>query len=514
MRAKSNLRDKGQGTSHTETKNSKGAKKNEEEFYNKVANRSAQIDHLVNQIPLKSAIQKSKDRHYKKVIKDSVRSINKNESLEEALALLEGAIRDFFLGSEKKDPATKSAVGRTLRGKEATYNKHVDDIEKYATRAEGAKGYRAQVNREKADDAERKAEAANKDLRKTKGEYLDILRKDKGLSNPQAHAVLKRAVGESIQEMLEIVEGLFVKDGRGDLLDDIDTALGSPIKKKIKDIENRITGCKQKRVQEALDLMEEILSETSYERKMELLRKREENAEQANVNAFKDLIKGYVVGVTPEEKAKAEQDFAKSQAKNLEAQGKLNKARRLVQNSGKKKVNEALDLMEEIINELNVFTVGKVNALRRKQADDAIKTTKHYNSATADENGMYYGGSQGSIEDNIKNAADKIRKRDRNEDLSNRYVQRKTNNPSKTIDDVHNLTQKTGEKLLKSGGDTKVLDKSTATAVKEFKKAEDNWAKKNPNKPKTGLVYSKENSASGSMAPKYKTKGLKLDPVK
>ena len=184
-----------------------------------------------------------------------------NKDLKEALELLEGALKDFFLGTEKKDPATKSAVGRTLRGKEATYNKHVDDEIKYTERAEGAKGYRAQVNQEKADDAGRKAVEANKDLRKTKGEYLDILRKDKGLTNPQAHAVLKRAVGESVQEMLELVEGLFVKDGRGDLLDDIDTALGSPVKKKIKDIENRMTGCKQKRVQEALDLMEDIINE-------------------------------------------------------------------------------------------------------------------------------------------------------------------------------------------------------------------------------------------------------------
>ena len=184
-----------------------------------------------------------------------------NKDLKEALELLEGALKDFFLGTEKKDPATKSAVGRTLRGKEATYNKHVDDEIKYTERAEGAKGYRAQVNQEKADDAGRKAVEANKDLRKTKGEYLDILRKDKGLTNPQAHAVLKRAVGEFVQEMLELVEGLFVKDGRGDLLDDIDTALGSPVKKKIKDIENRMTGCKQKRVQEALDLMEDIINE-------------------------------------------------------------------------------------------------------------------------------------------------------------------------------------------------------------------------------------------------------------
>ena len=311
-----------------------------------------------------------------KARRDSKKINGPYESLEQALSLLEGAIKDFFLGTEKKDPATKSAVGRTLRGKEATYNKHVDDIAKYSKRAKGAKGYRAQVNQEKAADAERKATEANKDLRKTKGEYLDILRKDKGLTNPQAHAVLKRAVGESVQEMLELVEGLFVKDNRGDLLDDIDTALGSPVKKKIRDIKNRMTGCKETKVHEAFELMEQILMETSYERKMELLRKREENADQANVNAFKDLIRGYVVGATPEEKAKAEQDFAKSQAKNLEAQGKLNKARRLVQNSGKKKVNEALDLMEEIINELNDEVKVKAGIKRLENARNAYQDFK------------------------------------------------------------------------------------------------------------------------------------------
>ena len=147
---------------------------------------------------------------------------------------------------------------------------------------------------------------------------------------------------------------------RGDLIDDVSkTVTGNTLHQHIENAANKVVKPvkpedKIKKVGEAFELMEEILSETSYGRKMELLRKREENAEQANVNAFKDLIRGYVVGVTPEEKAKAEKDFAASQAKNLEAQGKLNKARRLVQNSGKKKVNEALDMMEEIINEVSV----------------------------------------------------------------------------------------------------------------------------------------------------------------
>ena len=259
----------------------------------------------------KDKIKASIERYNKK--------LSKNESLEQAISVIESFI------AEVRDPITRSAVGMTLRGKKANYDQHADDAIKYSERAKGAKGYRAQVNREKAEDAGRKATEANKDLRKTRSEYLDILRKEKGLTNPQAHAVLNKAIGE------------------------------------------------------AFDLMEEILMETSYEKKMELLRKREENADQANVNAFKDLIRGYVVGATPEEKAKAEQDFAKSQAKNLEAQGKLNKARRLVQNSGKKKVNEALDLMEEIINEVSdrVYRIGKNKAADIGNAqEEAAKTAE------------------------------------------------------------------------------------------------------------------------------------------
>lgn len=188
------------------------------------------------------------------LIKNNRKKFTNRESkdLKEALELLEGAIKDFFLGSEKKDPATKSAVGRTLRGKEATYNKHVGDEIKFAKRAEGAKGYRAQVNQEKAEDAGRKAEAANKDLRKTKGEYLDILRKNKGLTNPQAHAVLKRAVGESIQEMFELIEGLYntneaknifgKETDRGSLEDDISTTVtGKTLNQHIEDGVKKVT---------------------------------------------------------------------------------------------------------------------------------------------------------------------------------------------------------------------------------------------------------------------------------
>lgn len=68
---------------------------------------------------------------------------------------------------------------------------------------------------------------------------------------------------EALEEIKNVAEGLFVKDNRGDLLDDIDTALGSPAKKKLSDIKSKMTGCKETKVHEALDLMEEIINEVS-----------------------------------------------------------------------------------------------------------------------------------------------------------------------------------------------------------------------------------------------------------
>lgn len=198
-----------------------------------------------------------------------------------------------------------------------------------------------------------------------------------------------KKVSEALSVMNDIVNTILERKNifgheegnRGDLIDDVSqTVTGKTLNQHIENTANKVakpvkTEDKIKKVGEALELMEQILMETSYERKMELLRKCEENADQANVNAFKDLIRGYVVGVTPEEKAKAEQDFTKSQAKNLEAQGKLNKARRLVQNSGKKKVDEAFDLMEEIINEVSAGYVKKkaeaVIDKRKAEADHA-----------------------------------------------------------------------------------------------------------------------------------------------
>lgn len=69
-----------------------------------------------------------------------------------------------------------------------------------------------------------------------------------------------------IEEIKNVAEGLFKKDERGDLLDDIDTALGSPVKKKLADIKTKMTGCKETKVHEALDLMEEIINEVSVKR--------------------------------------------------------------------------------------------------------------------------------------------------------------------------------------------------------------------------------------------------------
>ena len=77
---------------------------------------------------------------------------------------------------------------------------------------------------------------------------------------------VNKSLKEALEEIKQVVEGLFVKDGRGDLLNDIDNALGSPVKKTAKDMVKQCTGCKQKKVNEAIELMEEIINEVSVSR--------------------------------------------------------------------------------------------------------------------------------------------------------------------------------------------------------------------------------------------------------
>ena len=363
MRAKSSLEDKDQGTKHTETKNSKGAEKNEDEFYAKVMKRPAQIDHLVNQIPLKSSVQKSKDRHYKKVIKDGVRSINKNEAYDEIIGFLSDLL------AEAKDPVYSNIVSKELRGEKAIRDQHSDDMVKYADRADKATGYRKQVNLERAADADKAATEASKKFRKHKGEVLDYFRK-KGDNNVEAHKKLSRMMGayealdviesiikeiiseeenwepakyknkwhvydktsctysavkggkkgaekkakelntaypeqkakvdpfyealDTIEEIKNVAEGLFKKDERGDLLDDIDTALGSPVKKTVKDIEDRMTGATQKKVSE--NLSDQInkkfkKGEISLDKAFELDKKVEDNmSKEKNAQEYADEL--------------------------------------------------------------------------------------------------------------------------------------------------------------------------------------------------------------------------------
>lgn len=159
---------------------------------------------------------------------------------------------------------------------------------------------------------------------------------------------------------------------------------------------------------------------------------------------------------------------------------------------------QIIRIVEEYINELNVFTVGKVNALRHKAADDA--RVQLGNLKQAPTNAM------------VKNANKAIEKAEKNDKLSNKYVQMKTGNPSKNIKDVHKFTEKTGRKLISSQGDTNALDADVKRTVKDFQKAENRWAQKNPSKPKTGLVHAEHNPVYGGASKRYKS--LNLDHVK
>lgn len=99
---------------------------------------------------------------------------------------------------------------------------------------------------------------------------------------------------DTIKEIKNVAEGLFKKDERGDLLDDIDTALGSPVKKTVKDIEDRMTGAKQKKVSENLnDQIGKKLEkgEISLDKAFELDKKVEDNmSKEKNAQEYADEL--------------------------------------------------------------------------------------------------------------------------------------------------------------------------------------------------------------------------------
>ena len=117
---------------------------------------------------------------------------------------------------------------------------------------------------------------------------------------------------DTIEEIKNVAEGLFKKDERGDLLDDIDTALGSPVKKTVKDIEDRMTGAKQKKVSENLnDQIGKKLEkgEISLDKAFELDKKVEDNmSKEKNAQEYADEL---------DERAKKERLGDKAVAKSI-----------------------------------------------------------------------------------------------------------------------------------------------------------------------------------------------------
>lgn len=179
-----------------------------------------------------------------KARRDAKKVYGPYESCEE---LLEG-ILDMFK-KENKDPVYNNPISKDLRDKQDKVEKHTDDFVKYATRADQAKGYRKQINQERAVDADRAASKANKEYRHAKGEVLDHFRK-RGVSNPQAHKMVSRMMGEA-KEMLEMVEGLFTNEDknifgketdRGSLEDDISkTVTGKTLNQHIEGAVKKVT---------------------------------------------------------------------------------------------------------------------------------------------------------------------------------------------------------------------------------------------------------------------------------
>ena len=189
------------------------------------------------------------------------------ESCEE---LIEGILDKFK--KENKDPVYNNPISKELRGKKAELDKRNDEFVKHVEIADKAKGYRKQVHQEMAADADRAASKANKEYRQAKGEVLDAFRK-RGASNPQAHKMLSRMMGEGLEELLQTIEGLYntneaknifgKETDRGSLEDDISTTVtGKTLNQHIEGAVKKVVEPK-KRVEEALNIAEEIINEVT-----------------------------------------------------------------------------------------------------------------------------------------------------------------------------------------------------------------------------------------------------------
>ena len=177
----------------------------------------------------------AKEQFNKKVLDKINDMIEGTGSLEDLIQFVRKGVATKKAVHEGKEP-NKECEYRKTKWEEAT-QKYFDTKKKNMD-FEGK-----HPETKKAYDEERKAYA-----------NLDKARRDsKKINGPY----------EALEEIKNVAEGLFKKDERGDLLDDIDTALGSPVKKKLKDIKAKMTGCKETKVHEALDLMEEVISEVS-----------------------------------------------------------------------------------------------------------------------------------------------------------------------------------------------------------------------------------------------------------
>jgi hypothetical protein len=366
----------------------------------------------------------------------------KKAPLKEAAELLEQSIDEWFGKKEEKklDP-TKSAVGRTLRGKEAIYNQHTDDLEKYAKRADGATGHRAEVNAQRAADAERKAAEANKDFRHTKGEYLDLLKK-RGLTNPQAHAMLRAAIGEAF-EILECMINELHPDTVHKALDKrTDQSIEADDKDReefgkilnIKDRDARIkayTDFKKRtndrfdkegkkldlyvnyvkrhpgelKIEEALELMEDLTAQIlkqPAEKRASLFYKLKQGLDKDTRDSYTKAQEEEKQKSKEEKGQEKTEQRKKYRGKSIEdwKQGRLmDQIARNAKNLGKlndpatakairrhdSKIGEALELMEEIISEVSVGALARAtennfNKRREVAKDSTEKAKKAYDS--------------------------------------------------------------------------------------------------------------------------------------
>lgn len=244
----------------------------------------------------------AKQQFDKKILDKINDMIEGTGSLEDLIQFVRKGVANKKLAHEGLSESMHKQVSKKLEKGEITSNQAMDLDKKIETKMSPEKQYQEEEEG-RAEDSKTNPHSLDRYItRVATGKSIKRARKEgkiphpaprykdgcvfAGDPTPKRASQTKNVVFPSRNESLDVSEdkNIFGKEtGKGDLLNDIDTGLGSPVKKRFNDLKNKVVGCK-----EAFDLMEEIINEVSDKFKLKGIGSGVDKFEKMRDNADKE----------------------------------------------------------------------------------------------------------------------------------------------------------------------------------------------------------------------------------